>query len=61
MPGAQLWSLLYALIGAAAFVVWTEGGFSAQQGALTLLGVNMVLNLAWMPVRWRLTGSCSLR
>ena len=47
----QLWSLLYACIGAAAFVVWTEGGFSAQQGPLTLLGINMVLNLAWMPVR----------
>lgn len=48
---AQLWSLLYACIGAAAFVVWTEGGFTAQQGPLTLLGINMVLNLAWMPVR----------
>ncbi|KAK9841860.1 hypothetical protein WJX81_007821 [Elliptochloris bilobata] len=46
----QLWSFLYACIGAAAFVVWTEGGFSAQQGSLTLLGINMVLNLAWMPI-----------
>ncbi len=61
MLGVQLWSLLYGLIGAAAFVVWTEGGFSAQQGAITLLGVNMVLNLAWMPVRRRLTESCSAR
>jgi len=50
---AQLWSLLYALIGASAFVIWTEGGFAAQQGPLALLGVNMVLNLAWMPARAR--------
>lgn len=42
---------LYAFLGLASFVVWTQGGFAEQSGPLLLYAVNLVLNLAWMPVR----------
>ncbi len=37
-------------LGLASFVVWTQGGFAEQTGPLILYAVNLVLNLAWMPV-----------
>jgi len=43
-------SFLYVFIGLASFVVWSQGGFQEQTGPLALYAVNLVLNLAWMPV-----------
>ncbi len=43
-------SFLYVFLGLASFVVWTQGGFAEQTGPLILYAVNLVLNLAWMPV-----------
>ena len=44
-------SFLYVFLGLASFVVWTQGGFQEQGGNLALYAINLVLNLAWMPVR----------
>lgn len=43
-------SFLYVFLGLASFVVWSQGGFAEQTGPLILYAVNLVLNLAWMPV-----------
>jgi tryptophan-rich sensory protein len=42
-----VWSVLYTLIGIAAWRVWRRGGFRAQRGALTLFLVQLVLNALW--------------
>jgi len=44
------WSFLYVFLGLASFVVWTQGGFQEQGGNLALYAINLVLNLAWMPL-----------
>jgi len=44
------WSFLYVFLGLASFVVWSQGGFQEQTGPLILYAVNLVLNLAWMPI-----------
>jgi benzodiazapine receptor len=41
---------LYVFLGLASFVVWTQGGFAEQTGPLVLYAINLVLNLAWMPI-----------
>jgi tryptophan-rich sensory protein len=42
-----VWSVLYTLIGIAAWRVWRKGGFQTQRGALTLFLVQLVLNALW--------------
>src|SRR5690348_12852447 len=42
-----VWSVLYTLIGIAAWRVWRHGGFHAQRGALTLFLVQLILNALW--------------
>jgi len=42
-----VWSVLYTLIGIAAWRVWRHGGFQAQRGALTLFLVQLTLNALW--------------
>lgn len=44
---APVWTLLYALMGIAAWMVWYRKGFSAARGALTLYLVQLALNAAW--------------
>ncbi len=42
-----VWSLLYALMGIAAWLVWREGGWRRQRVALTLFAVQLALNALW--------------
>ncbi|MBE0567237.1 MAG: tryptophan-rich sensory protein [Krumholzibacteria bacterium] len=41
------WTILYLLMGYAAFRVWYRHGFAGARIALGLWGVQLVLNLAW--------------
>jgi len=42
-----VWTVLYALMGIAAWLVWRAGGFRAAQTALTLFLVQLALNALW--------------
>jgi len=44
------WSLLYVLMGVAAWLVWRRAGWSGARGALSLYVVQLALNAAWTPV-----------
>lgn len=41
------WTVLYALMGIAAWLVWRAGGFRAARGALTLFLIQLALNALW--------------
>lgn len=45
-----VWSVLYALMAVAAWLVWKRGGFGAQRVPLSLFLVQLLLNAAWSPV-----------
>ena len=45
-----VWPILYALMGAASYLVWRAKPSSAQRLALGLYAVQLLLNLAWSPV-----------
>ena len=42
-----VWTVLYLLMGIAAWLVWREGGFRAARAALTLFLVQLALNALW--------------
>ena len=42
-----VWTVLYALMGIAAWLVWRVGGFRAAKSALTLFLVQLALNALW--------------
>lgn len=42
-----VWSVLYALMGIAVWLVWREGGWRRQRGVLTLFVVQLALNALW--------------
>lgn len=42
-----VWSVLYALMGIAAWLVWREGGWLRQRGVLTLFVLQLVINALW--------------
>jgi benzodiazapine receptor len=42
-----VWSVLYALMGIAAWLVWREGGWRRQRGVLTLFVIQLALNALW--------------
>lgn len=42
-----VWTVLYAMMGVAAWLVWRVGGFRAAQSALTLFLVQLALNALW--------------
>jgi len=42
-----VWTVLYALMGIAAWLVWCVGGFRAAQTALTLFLVQLAFNALW--------------
>jgi tryptophan-rich sensory protein len=42
-----VWTVLYALMGIAAWLVWRVGGFHAAKSALTLFLVQLGLNALW--------------
>ena len=41
------WTVLYALMAVAAWLVWRQDGWS---GALLLFGIQLALNAAWSPL-----------
>jgi tryptophan-rich sensory protein len=42
-----VWTVLYVLMGVAAWLVWRVGGFRAARPALTLFLVQLALNALW--------------
>lgn len=42
-----VWSVLYALMGIAAWLVWREGGFVRRGGVLALFVVQLAVNALW--------------
>lgn len=42
-----VWTILYALMGIAAWLVWRVGGFRAARTALTLFLVQLAVNALW--------------
>ena len=53
-----VWTVLYALMAIAAWLVWRTGGFKAQGVALSLFLVQLVVNglWSWLFFAWRLGG-----
>lgn len=48
-PGVfgPVWSVLYAMMGIAAWLVWREAGFRAARAALVLFLVQLAVNALW--------------
>ena len=49
-PGSvfgPVWSVLYALMGIAAWLVWREDGWRRQRGVLTLFLIQLAANALW--------------
>ncbi len=42
-----VWSVLYAMMGAAAWGVWRKAGFGGARWAMTLFAGQLALNVAW--------------
>ncbi|WP_426700374.1 TspO/MBR family protein [Rhodanobacter sp. Col0626] len=42
-----VWSVLYALMGIAAWLVWRDGGWRRQRGVLALFVIQLVVNALW--------------
>jgi tryptophan-rich sensory protein len=42
-----VWSVLYALMGIAAWLAWREGGWRRQRGVLALFVIQLALNALW--------------
>lgn len=47
---APAWTLLYLLMGVAAWLVWREGGWPAQARPLGLFLFQWLLNALWTPI-----------
>ncbi|MEM7239351.1 MAG: TspO/MBR family protein, partial [Pseudomonadota bacterium] len=45
-----VWTLLYLLMGTAAWLMWRRYGFSGAKGALSLFALQFLMNLSWTPV-----------
>ena len=45
-----MWTLLYALMAAAAWVIWRKEGWAGARAALLLYAVQLALNAAWSPL-----------
>ena len=43
----SVWTVLYAMMGVAAWLVWRSGGFRGNQVALTVFLAQLVLNARW--------------
>ncbi len=42
-----VWTVLYGMMGVAAWLVWRSGGFRKNRAALTLFLVHLVFNALW--------------
>ena len=47
---APVWTLLYAMMAVAAWLVWREGGWREQRQALVLFVLQWLLNALWTPL-----------
>lgn len=47
---APVWTVLYTLMGVAAWLVWRQGGWAAQSGRLRVFLLQLLLNAAWSPL-----------
>ena len=45
-----VWTVLYAAMAVAAWLVWRQRGRPGVRGALTWFGVQLALNAAWSPL-----------
>jgi tryptophan-rich sensory protein len=45
-----VWTLLYVMMALAAWLVWRSGSWAQTRPALSLYGVQLVLNAAWTPL-----------
>lgn len=45
-----VWTVLYAMMAVAAWLVWQRGGFTRQRVALSLFVVQWVFNALWSPI-----------
>ena len=45
-----MWSLLYVMMGVAAWLVWCEGGWKQQRQVLGFFLVQLLLNALWTPL-----------
>ena len=45
-----VWTVLYAMMAVAVWLVWQRGGWRAQRGPLTLYVVQWALNALWTPL-----------
>lgn len=54
-----VWTVLYALMGIAAWLVWREGGFRSARTALVLFLVQLAVNAlwSWLFFAWHLGGA----
>lgn len=60
-PGSvfsPVWTTLYTLMGVAAWLVWSKGGFRAQRPALVLFLAQLAVNAlwSWLFFAWHLGG-----
>ncbi len=47
---APVWSVLYAMMAVAAWLVWRRGGFTAQALPLTWFLLQLAFNACWSPL-----------
>jgi translocator protein len=47
---AQVWTVLYAMMAVAAWLVWRRGGFTGQRLALSLFLLQLLFNALWSPL-----------
>ena len=45
-----VWSMLYLMMGIAAWMVWRQGGFRRQSQPLSLFLIQLALNALWTPL-----------
>lgn len=53
-----VWTLLYAMMGVAAWLVWLRSGLVGGKSALTLFVIQLIANAlwSWLFFKWRLGG-----
>jgi tryptophan-rich sensory protein len=53
-----VWTVLYTLMGVAAWLIWRDGGFRVHRAALCLFFIQLVANAlwSWLFFAWRLGG-----